>query len=81
MPAKDRPARDSQAVERTDLAVVHEVHEDERIVATAGAAGTLLTSPAQVVNYHFPVEVEILGVGALAERIYDALRRELNSWG
>jgi hypothetical protein len=41
---------------------------------------TLVAAPAQVVNYYFPVEVEVIGAGgaeALAERIYDALQREL----
>jgi hypothetical protein len=79
MAAEDRPASDSQLVERTGIALVH---EGERIVAKADAAATLAAAPAQVVNYYFPVEVEILGVGtadALAQRVYDALQRELRA--
>jgi hypothetical protein len=79
MAAPDRPAPGSQIVERTGLAVVH---EGERIVVAPDSAAQLVAAPAQVVNYYFPVEVEVLDVGtaeALAERIYDALQRELRA--
>jgi hypothetical protein len=71
--------RAAQLVERTGLALVH---EGERIMAPAEAAARLVAAPAQIVNYYFPVEIEILGVGtaeAMAERIYDALQRELRA--
>jgi hypothetical protein len=73
------PRPETQLVERTGIALVH---EGERIVAAADAAATLVGGPAQVVNYYFPVEVEVIGAGgaeALAERIYDALQRELRA--
>jgi len=79
MAALDQPAPGSQIVERTGLALVH---EGERIVAAPGSAAELVATSAQVVNYYFPVEVEVIGVGtaeALAERIYDALQRELRA--
>jgi hypothetical protein len=79
MAAEDRSTAETQIVERTGLALVH---EGERIAAPADAVAKLAAAPVQVVNYYFPVEVEILGVGtadALAERIYDALQRELRA--
>jgi hypothetical protein len=79
MAVEDRSRAEAQIVEHTGLALVH---EGERIVAPADAAARLVAAPAQVVNYYFPVEVEILGVGtadALTERIYDALQRELRA--
>jgi hypothetical protein len=79
MAAEDQTRAEAQIVERTGLALVH---EGERILAPMEAAARLVAAPAHVVNYYFPVEVEILGVGtadALAERIYDALQRELRA--
>jgi len=60
MAALDQPAPGSQIVERTGLALVH---EGERIVAAPGSAAELVATSAQVVNYYFPVEVEVIGVG------------------
>jgi hypothetical protein len=79
MAAENGSRAEAQIVDRTGLALVY---KDERIEAPTDAAARLVTAPAQVVNYYFPVEVEILGVGtadALAERIYDALQRELRA--
>jgi hypothetical protein len=73
------PRPETQLVERAGIALVH---EGERIVAATDAAAMLVGAPAQVVNYYFPVEVEVIGAGgaeALAERIYDALQRELRA--
>jgi hypothetical protein len=70
---------DSQFVERTGLALVH---EGELIIAAPDATAMLTAAPVQVVNYYFPVEIEVVGAGgaeALAEQIYDALQRELNA--
>jgi hypothetical protein len=79
MAASDWEPAGSHIVDSTGLAVVH---KGESIVATPDAAAKLVAAPAQVVNYYFPVEVEVVGVGtaeALAERIYDALQRELSA--
>jgi hypothetical protein len=79
MASDERPNVDSQFVERTGLALVH---EGELIVATPDATAMLTAAPGQIVNYYFPVEIEVVGAGgaeALAEQIYDALQRELNA--
>jgi hypothetical protein len=79
MAADENPNVDSQFVERTGLAVVH---EGELIVAAPDATAMLTAAPAQIVNYYFPVEIEVVGAAgadALAEQIYDALQRELNA--
>jgi hypothetical protein len=70
-----------QVVKRTGLAVVH---EGERIFAAAAAQAEMRVSGANVVNYYFPVEIEVVGAeagDALAESIYDALQRELSALG
>ncbi len=79
MAADERPQIELQFVERTGLALVH---EGERIVAAPDAVAALAAAPAQIVNYYFPVEIEVVGAGgaeALAEQIYDALQRELGA--
>lgn len=81
MATDDRSKTQPQVVQRGGLAVVH---EGERIFAAQDAEAMLLTSAANVVNYYFPVEVEVIGAGAgdaLAESIYDALQREFSSLG
>jgi hypothetical protein len=62
-----------QGVERTGLALVH---EGERIFPAEGSAALLGALGPAVVNYHFPVEIEIIGGGmeALLEEVYGALR-------
>ena len=70
----------SHTVERTGLAVVH---EGERIVAAADSAA-VLRSATTVVNYYFPVEVEIVGADAadsFTEQLCDALQRDIASMG
>jgi hypothetical protein len=70
-----------QRVERTGIALVH---EGERIYATEPGKALFAAEGGQVVNYYFPVEIEIVGPGspeALAERIYEALQRELGALG
>jgi hypothetical protein len=77
--AKDNSPDQPQVVERTGLALVH---EGERIFPDAGSMATLATSSPNIVNYYFPVEIEIIGQGtreAFAEMIYDALQREFNA--
>jgi hypothetical protein len=70
-----------QRVERTGLALVH---EGERIIAADEALAALTPAGGAIVNYYFPVEVEIIGAGtadALAEQIYAALQQELDALG
>lgn len=74
--AEERPPIDSRFVERTGLALVH---EGERIIAAPDAVAALTDAPAQIINYYFPVEIEVVGTEALAEQIYDALQRELGA--
>lgn len=81
MNGEQEPRPTPQQVERTGLAVVH---EGERIVPEEGAAAVLSRVEGAVVNYYFPVEIEIIGVGTaeeLAEQIYAALQRELSAFG
>jgi hypothetical protein len=78
---RDGPAAEPQRVERTGIALVH---EGERIYAPEEATALLVPDNDRVVNYYFPVEIEVLGLGteeAFAERIYEALQRELSSLG
>jgi hypothetical protein len=70
-----------QTVESTGLALVH---EGERIYPSEGSAARLTDSTDRVVNYYFPVEIEVIGEGgveALAEHIYEALQREFLALG
>ena len=66
-----------QRVERTGLALVH---EGERIFPDEKSAAALAPLTASVVNYHFPVEIEIVGgAEALAAKIFDDLRMHIES--
>ena len=66
-----------QRVERTGLALVH---QGERIFPDDGSAAALAPLTASAVNYHFPVEVEIVGgTEAVAERIFAELRMHIES--
>jgi hypothetical protein len=68
-----------QKVASTGLALVH---EGESIYAGEKSAAKLVDAEANVVNYYFPVEVEVIGAGTpetFAEMIYDALQREFNA--
>lgn len=67
-----------QRVERTGIALVH---EGERIYPAEGSAATLGPLAAAAVNYHFPVEIEVVGGGAeaLSEQIFAALRLHIES--
>jgi hypothetical protein len=62
-----------QRVEKTGLALVH---EGEWIFAQQGSAAPLTSLGATVVNYHFPVVIEVIGGGrqAIVEQICDELR-------
>jgi hypothetical protein len=80
MDENGRKTLQPQVVQYTGLALVHEgesIYTGE--VAAAGVAPM-----ANVVNYYFPVEIEIVGAGntdELAERIYAALQREFATLG
>ena len=67
-----------QRVEKTGIALVH---EGERIYPAEGSVAPLGALTAAVVNYSFPVEIEIVGGGkeALLSEIYDALRMHVES--
>jgi hypothetical protein len=70
----DQPAGPApQRVDRTGIALVH---EGERIFPAEGSAALFGALGPNVVNYHFPVEIEIIGAGteALLEEVYAALR-------
>ncbi|MFC8509916.1 hypothetical protein ACFU3J_09885 [Streptomyces sp. NPDC057411] len=85
--APDEPAATGgDRVERTGIALVHEgeyilpAPGSEAVVSHRGDAG-------QVVHYHFPVEVEVVGtlqehhVRRIAAHVFDELDRELGSRG
>lgn len=67
------PDQGPQRVEKTGLALVH---EGERIYPAEGSAAMITGMGPSVVNYLFPVEIEIVGGGmeALLEEVYGALR-------
>ena len=69
-----------QEVERTGIALVH---ERERIYPADGSEAVLGPLNPAVVNYHFPVEIEVVGGGSelIAEQIYEALRRQIEGLG
>lgn len=79
---KDEDSKNqAQIVERTGLALVH---EGERIFAAPAAEAVFLPAGTNVINYYFPVEIEIIGADAgeaLTESIFDALRQELSAMG
>jgi hypothetical protein len=66
-----------QQVERTGIALVH---EGERIFPGERSAAALSPLTASVVNYHFPVEIEVVGgTEEFAERIFAELRMHIES--
>ena len=77
----DAPDDTPRLVERTGIALVH---EGERIYAPEPATALLTPESDKVVNYYFPVEIEVLGLGsadAMAEWICEALQREFSAHG
>jgi hypothetical protein len=71
-------------VERTGLAVVH---EGEYIVPAPGSEATVaadVEEVGRVVNYYFPVEIEVVGelgaehMEAVAQYVYDELTNQLD---
>lgn len=70
-------------VERTGIALVH---EGEYIVPAPGSEAMVSGSgESTVVNYHFPIEIEVVGavdgavVGEVVARVFAELDRELSS--
>jgi hypothetical protein len=70
-------------VERTGIALVH---EGEYIVPAAGSEALVSGDGGEVVvNYHFPVEIEVVGavddgvVARVVEAVFTELDRELAS--
>jgi hypothetical protein len=65
-------------VERTGIALVH---EGEYIIAAAGSEAQLSIreEPEHVVNYYFPIEVEVIGdlsahmLGRIARHVFNEL--------
>ena len=74
------PAEVPERVERTGLAVVH---EGDRIFPGRGSQATMGPLAPSVVNYYFPVEIEVVGGGLaeLAEQIYKDLREKFEDLG
>jgi hypothetical protein len=78
------PAAVGDRVERTGLALVH---EGEYIMPAAGSEALLSPAPGsgQVVNYYFPVEIELVGdldatiVKQIVEKVFSEFDRELAS--
>jgi hypothetical protein len=71
-------------VERTGIALVH---EGEYIVPQPGSEAAIASWPdgGAVVNYYFPVQIEVVGslpeaeVRRVAEHVFGELDRELNT--
>jgi hypothetical protein len=65
-------------VERTGIALVH---EGETIFAQEGSIAPLSPLGAAVVNYHFPVEIDVIAGGkeAIIEQICEELRMHIES--
>jgi len=71
-------------VERTGIALVH---EGEYIVPQPGSEAAISSWPdgGGVVNYYFPVQIEVIGslpdaeVRRVAEHVFGELDRELNT--
>ncbi len=79
MDDESQQVSEPELVESDGLAVVH---KGERIFPAEGMAATLTSMGGTVVNYYFPVEIEIIGAGTtttLEEQIYAALQQGLDA--
>src|SRR5512138_472450 len=69
-------------VERTGIALVH---EGEYIVPQPGSEAAISPDGGAVVNYYFPVQIEVVGslpeaeVRRVADHVFGELDRELNT--
>jgi len=78
------PTTPGERVERTGIAVVH---EGEYIIPAAGSEALLtpMAGTGPVVNYYFPIEVEMVGdvgdsvVQRVVAQVFAELDRELSS--
>jgi hypothetical protein len=67
-------------VERTGIALVH---EGEYIVPQAGSEAVISAGSGSVVNYYFPIQIEVVGtlpddeVQRIASHVFGELDREL----
>ncbi len=80
MSGEERPETPPQRVERTGIALVH---EGEWIFPQEDSTARLAPASQRVVNYYFPVEIEVIGGGAaaIAEQIYRELREKFEDLG
>jgi len=79
MNGENEQVSEPQLVERDGLAVVH---KGEGIFPAEDMAATLTSMGGAIVNYYFPVEIEIIGAGTantLVEEIYAALHQGLDA--
>ena len=73
------------AEERVDRTGIALVHEGEYIVPQPGSEAVLSPHDTAVVNYYFPVRVEVVGtlpeaeVRRVASYVFDQLDRELTT--
>jgi len=78
MTADAPPPATPQRVERTGIVLVH---EDDLIFAAEDSKAALAAMQGGVVNYYFPVEIEVIGGDAerVAEEIFAALRMHIEA--
>jgi hypothetical protein len=67
-----------ERVEKTGIVLVH---ENDEIYPAKGSEALLRRLGPAVVNYHFPVEIEVIAGGkeAIIEQICDELRMHIES--
>jgi hypothetical protein len=76
--AASGPEPEAELVEETGLAVVT---KGDRIYPSRGSLAAISPIAPTAVTYYFPVEIEVVGVGDLAEQIFDALRLQFEALG
>jgi hypothetical protein len=78
MAADAPPPATPLRVERPGIALVH---EDDLIFPGKDSAAGLAAMQGGVVNYYFPVEIEVIGGGyeRVAEEIFGALRMHIEA--
>jgi hypothetical protein len=73
------PTAEGDEVAQTGIVLVH---AHDRIIADEKSKALLRRDEADVVHYHFPVEIEVVGSGGLEnlwEPLFDALRKEFEA--
>jgi hypothetical protein len=77
MAADAPPPATPQRVERPGIVLVH---EDDLIFPSEDSAAGLAAMQGGVVNYYFPVEIEVIGGHErMAEEIFGALRMHIEA--